>query len=382
MQSKNSILLLGPSYPYRGGIAETQNEFAMALKKLNYEVYVWTFKFQYPNILFPGKTQMSNDLKPNGLNIERKIHSMNPINWIKLSKEINEIKPKYLFLRYWTPFLAPCWFNIGKRISNETKVIGLVDNWIPHETKFSDHFLNSLFQKTCDCFITLSSYVSNQIKQNSSKNILSSFHPINNFLPDAIEEKTAYKKLNLSPKKKYILFAGLIRKYKGLDLLIDAFKKISKEIPELELLIAGEFYDDKRKYYEQIKNHQIENKVKIFDYFQSRDDLRDLFCVSKIVVLPYKSASQSGIIPLAYKYLRPIVTTDLPGLSNQILEDKTGIICKINSDSIANGIKKALESKNYVKMKSQISLKIKNYTWESFSLKAMNFIKNINNINK
>ena len=162
-----------------------------------------------------------------------------------------------------------------------------------------------------------------------------------------------------------------------MDLLIDAFKKISKEIPELELLIAGEFYDDKRKYYKQIKNQQIENKVKIFDYFQSRDDLRDLFCVSKIVVLPYKSASQSGIIPLAYKYLRPIVTTDLPGLSNQILEDKTGIICKINSDSIANGIKKALESKNYVKMKNQISLKIKSYTWESFSLKAMNFIKNI-----
>ena len=375
MQSKNSVLLLGPSYPYRGGIAETQNEFAMALKKLNYEVYVWTFKFQYPNLLFPGNTQMSKDSKPNDLNIERKIHSMNPINWIKLSKEINKIKPKYLLIRYWTPFLAPCWFSIGKRISNETKVIGIVDNWIPHETKFSDHFLNTLFQKTCDRFITLSSYVSNQIKQYSSKDILSLFHPINNFLPDIIDEKLAHERLNLNTKKKYILFAGLIRKYKGLDLLIDAFKKISEENQELRLLIAGEFYDDKRKYYNQIKSCKIENKVKIFDSFQSKDDLRDLFCASKIVVLPYKSASQSGITPLAYKYLRPLVATDLPGLSNQILEDKTGVICKINSNSIADGIKKALESKNYIKMKNQISLKSKSYTWERFSLKAMNFLK-------
>ena len=375
MQSKNSVLLLGPSYPYRGGIAETQNEFAMALKKLNYEVYVWTFKFQYPNLLFPGKTQMSKDSKPNDLNIERKIHSMNPINWIKLSKEINKIKPKYLLIRYWTPFLAPCWFSIGKRISNETKVIGIVDNWIPHETKFSDHFLNTLFEKTCDRFITLSSYVSNQIKQYSSKDILSLFHPINNFLPDFIDEKLAHERLNLNTKKKYILFAGLIRKYKGLDLLIDAFKKISEENQELRLLIAGEFYDDKRKYYNQIKSCKIENKVKIFDSFQSKDDLRDLFCASKIVVLPYKSASQSGITPLAYKYLRPLVSTDLPGLSNQILEDKTGVICKINSDSIADGIKKALESKNYIKMKNQLALKSKSYTWESFSLKAMNFLK-------
>ncbi len=378
MQSRNSVLLLGPSYPYRGGIAETQNEFAITLKNLDYEVYVWTFKFQYPSAFFPGKTQISKDLKPNELNIERKIHSMNPLNWIKLAREINKIKPKYLFLRYWTPFLAPCWFNIGKRISKETKVIGLVDNWIPHETKFSDRFLNNLFEKTCDCFVTLSSYVSNQIKQSSSKNILSSFHPINNLLPDSIEEKIAYKKLNLNPEKEYILFAGLIRKYKGLDLLVDAFRKISKEMPKLELIIAGEFYDDKRKYYNLIENYKIENKVKIFANFQTKDDLRDLFCASKIVILPYKSASQSGITPLAYKYLKPIVATDIPGLSKQISEDQTGIICKINPDSIADGIKKALAPKNYLKMKDKISTKRKNYTWEKFTLNTIHFLKSIN----
>ncbi len=378
MQSRNSVLLLGPSYPYRGGIAETQNEFAMALKKLGYKVCVWTFKFQYPKTLFPGKTQITDDLKPKGLNVERKIHSMNPLNWIKLAREINKIKPKYLFLRYWTPFLAPCWSNIGKRISKETKVIGLVDNWIPHETKFSDRFLNNLFEKTCDSFITLSSYVSNQIKQSSSKNILSLFHPINNLLPDSIEEKIAYKRLYLNTEKEYILFAGLIRKYKGLDLLIDAFGKISKEMPKLELIIAGEFYDNKRKYYDQIKNYKIENKVKIFDNFQTKDDLRDLFCASKIVILPYKSASQSGITPMAYKYLKPIVTTDIPGLANQISEDQTGIICKINPNSIADGIKKALAPKNYLKMKDKISVKRQNYTWEKFTLDAIHFLKSNN----
>lgn len=378
MQSKNSILLLGPSHPYRGGIAETQNEFAMTLKKLNYKVYVWTFKFQYPNIIFPGKTQLSEDLKPNGLSIERKIHSMNPINWIKLSNEINRIKPKYLFIRYWTPFLAPCWFSIGKRISNKTKIIGLVDNWIPHERRFSDNFLNNLFQKTCNCFITLSSYVSNQIKQCSSKEVLPLFHPINNFLPDTIDEKKAQEKLCLNHDKKYILFAGLIREYKGLDMLIDAFKKISDENQELVLLIAGEFYENKSAYLKQIKNCEIQNKVKIFDHFQTKDKLRDLFCASKVVVQPYKTASQSGITPLAYKYLKPLVSTNIPGLSNQILEDKTGVICEINPSSIADGIKKAIVSKNYQEMKNQISLRRKYYTWEKFCIDTMNFIESIN----
>ena len=139
----------------------------------------------------------------------------------------------------------------------------------------------------------------------------------------------------------------------------------------------GECYGDEQKYLKLAQRYNVDDVIDFRFGFVQNEIVNYYFCASDFVVLPYKSASQSGIIPLAYKYLRPIVTTDLPGLSNQILEDKTGIICKINSDSIANGIKKALESKNYVKMKNQISLKIKSYTWESFSLKAMNFIKNI-----
>ena len=367
-------LIIGPAHPYRGGIAETNHELALAFKKNGKKVQIWTFNKLYPKFIFPGKTQFSNQNAPKNIDIKRMIHAYSPFQWHSVVKEIKALNPEVIIFRYWTPFLAICYGYIARNVGSNIKCIGMVDNWIPHENRISDKFLNNYFGNGCSSFITLSKSVANEIKLNFSKPILKGFHPINEFLPFPISKIKARKNLNLSSSASYILFFGLIRKYKGLDLLIDAFKILSKENPKLELIIAGEFYESKKKYYNLIKNYHLENNVKIFPYFLNKDDLRDFFCASKLVILPYKSATQSGIAPLAYKYLKPLVVTDIHGLSEPVFKDKTGVVCKIDSDSIADGIKEAMDPKNYIKFKKQISIKRKNYTWENFTNETMSFL--------
>ena len=141
MKDKKKVLLLGPAHPFRGGIANTQNYLAQNLDALGHEVTLFTFTIQYPRLLFPGKTQFTEDKAPDQLNSKRKIHSFNPFNWYKVARSINQIKPDYVIFRYWTPFLSPCWYGIARGINKTIKKIGLVDNWIPHETKFCDKTL-------------------------------------------------------------------------------------------------------------------------------------------------------------------------------------------------------------------------------------------------
>ena len=378
MRVKKKVLLLGPAYPYRGGIADTQNYLAQNLSRLGHEVLVYTFKYQYPKLLFPGKTQYSSVPMPKGIDIKRKIHSINPINWIKISNEINHYDPDIVLFRYWTPFLAPCWIWIAKRLSSKIKKIALVDNWIPHDKKPWDKTMNDLFGKTMDAFVTLSNAVAKEIMEDKPKTpIWSGFHPIADDLPKIISKAVARKKLGWSKEKNIVLFFGLIRKYKGLDLLIEAFSKSPLKSSKTLLVIVGEPYEKKEKYVSLIHQLKLEDRI-ICDFnYADRELTRDVICAADVVAQTYRSATQSGVTPLAYYYQTPLLVSNLPGLKAPIEKDGTGLVTEKAPEKIANNLYEILQENNLLYYQKNLSQTLKNYTWQYFCKSMLSFINSV-----
>ena len=378
MRVKKKVLLLGPAYPYRGGIADTQNYLAQNLSRLGHEVLVYTFKYQYPKLLFPGKTQYSSVPMPKGIDIKRKIHSINPINWIKISNEINHYDPDIVLFRYWTPFLAPCWIWIAKRLSSKIKKIALVDNWIPHDKKPWDKTMNDLFGKTMDAFVTLSNAVAKEIMEDKPKTpIWSGFHPIADDLPKIISKAVARKKLGWSKEKNIVLFFGLIRKYKGLDLLIEAFSKSPLKSSKTLLVIVGEPYEKKEKYVSLIHQLKLEDRI-ICDFnYADRELTRDVICAADVVAQTYRSATQSGVTPLAYYYQTPLLVSNLPGLKAPIEKDGTGVVTEKAPEKIANNLYEILQENNLLYYQKNLSQTLKNYTWQHFCKSMLSFINSV-----
>lgn len=368
-------LILGPAYPYRGGIADTNHEFANELKNQGLSVQVWTFTKLYPSFLFPGTSQLDSVKKEFPFQILRKIHAYNPFEWSALAKEINTLKPKKVVFRYWTPMLAFAWGSIARKLKPEIKKIALIDNWNPHEPKPWDRFLNRYLSNSMHCLTTLSENVYSQIIKEVNLPVSKGFHPINNNLPVPISKEEARKKLNLDKNIPLLLFFGLIRKYKGLDLLIDALADSSLFNSKVELLVVGEFYDKIEPYRMQIKRLGLESRIHIVNEFVSFEIARDYFSASDIVVQPYRTATQSGVTPLAYHYEVPLVTTDLKGLKTPILKDGTGAICSQTPKLIAAAIEKLLISKNLNLAKKNIRKTKSKYSWRSFVEEWIDFVK-------
>ena len=376
MQKKQvDYLIIGPAHPYRGGIAETNHELALGFKKNGKKVQIWTFTKLYFNFLFPGKTQFTNQSAPKNLDIKRVVHAYSPFQWNNIIKKIKILNPKNIIFRYYTPFLALCYGYLARNISSKINCIGMVDNWIPHENTFLDSYLSNFFGSACSSFVTLSKSVAYEIEHNFNKPILKGFHPINEFLPKPISKNIARKNLNLSNDLEYILFFGLVRKYKGLDLLIDAFSILHKKNSNAQLLIVGEFYEQKNKYLRQINKLGLENKITLYPEFINSIKARDFFCAADCVAQPYRSASQSGVTPVSYHYGLPILVTKIDGLSSPIQNDESGVITEIDSSSIAKGLSKILKPDENINYRKKIKSSLPNYSWKKFIQEIINFIE-------
>ncbi len=366
------FLFLGPAYPYRGGIAVTQQALAKSLQEQGYQVKLWTFTALYPAFLFPGKTQFSNEPETHGLLIEQKIHAYSPFQWNKIAAEINRLQPKQVVFRYWTPFLSPCWQYIGKRLSGSIKKVGWVDNWQAHEPKPWDKYLTKNFEKTMDLFTTLSPAIAAEIARSTKKEVWGKMHPIENKLPKKISQKNARTKLNLAQEETLLLFFGLIRPYKGLALLLAALK----QQPDKHLMVVGECYEDWKKYQKLIQEYGLEKQITRNNCFVSQAEAALYFSAANAIVLPYTSATQSGVLALAYHYETPLVVTDHPGLSQAVLEDTTGIVCAPSVEGLSNAIK-AVTTQNTNKAFSENLKQSKHrYSWEVYAKEWANFIFN------
>lgn len=366
------FILLGPAHPYRGGIADTQTSLAKALIDLGYSVELWTFSHLYPALLFPGKTQFSGEKQVYNLPISRKVHAYNPLQWKSIAREINTKQPQAVLFRYWTPFLAPCWNSIAKRLNPSIKKIALVDNWVPHESKPWDNYLTKRFERHMDAFTTLSIAIAATIKKQSKKPVRGMYHPIPMGLPEKKTKEVACKKLNLNPAANYILFFGLIRPYKGLDLLLEAMKQHKDK----QLLIVGECYENEGKYLSLINSLKLEKQVQYINRFVTLEEAAYYFSVADALVLPYKTATQSGVVALAYHFETPMVVTNHKGLIAPISKDVTGVITAINATAIANGITELYANNNIDRFKENLLQTKANYAWETYAQEWVNFTLN------
>lgn len=334
------IVIIGPAHPYRGGIALFNERLAKAFQENNHSVEIITFKLQYPSVLFPGKTQLSDDLPPSNTKITQLINSINPINWIKVGLKLKKQKPDLVIFSYWMPFMAPCFGIIASLIkrNNSSKIIGLVHNIIPHEKRFGDHFFTSFFTKRNDGFIVMSDSVEQDLKTFTDNPIIQTPHPLYDNFGVAKSKIEAKKSLQLNPDFNYLLFFGIIRKYKGLDILLHAFTDPRLRNKKLKLLIAGEFYEDETEYLQIINDNNLNEDVIITKSFIPNNEVVNYFCAADIVVQPYRHATQSGVTQIAYHFNKPMLVTNVGGLKEMVPHDVVGYLAEPNYQSVSDAI--------------------------------------------
>ena len=369
-ENKIKFLVFSAAYPYRGGISDSTHSLCNELIRSGVIVEVWTFSLLYPSFLFPGRSQYSNVRYKQNFKIKRLINTLNPLNWLKVSKMVNNIVPDSLIFRYWSPILSLPYFFIRFFLKKKIKIIGLVDNWDNHEKVPFENLLRKLFLISCDTFISMSENVGKQIKQSTSKKVIPLFHPINLNLPKPVNKKTAKSSLGLDDTK-YISFIGLIRKYKGLKTLIKSIEFLRDT--NIKLIIAGEFYEPVEHFLKIIDELKLNDKIIINNKFLDPEKIRDYMCASDLIIQPYLKASQSGITPLCYFYETPSVVSNVSGLKEVIIRDGSGAIFNKTPEDLSNVILESLEFDTYNNLKSNIRKSKKKYNWSSF-------IKKLNNI--
>jgi len=341
----NKLVIIGPAWPLRGGLSAFDEKLATQFTEKGIQTKIDTFSLQYPNILFPGKSQYTTDPKPKDVNISVCINSINPLNWIKIGLQLYREKPDLIIVRFWIPFLAPCLGTILKiaKKNKHTKVISIVDNMIPHEKRMGDRLLTQYFVKTVDGFIAMSEKVKNDIKTFSHKPVSISPHPIFNHFGDPITKMEARTQLGLSQEKKIILFFGYIRKYKGLDLLIQAMSSESIKKLNIQLMIVGEFYEDASNYHDLVNSLGLQNQISFYSNYIPDGEVKNYVCSADFIIQPYKNATQSGVTPLAYHFEKPMLVTNVGGLADTVPNLKTGIVVEPTTNAIVKGIETLYE---------------------------------------
>ncbi len=357
MQKK--LALIGTSWPFRGGgIASFNERLARAFQEKGYQVTIYTFSLQYPNFLFPGKTQYSEQPAPTDLNIEVCINSMNPINWISVGRKIKAANPDLVLVRYWLPLMGPCLGTILRIIkgNKHSKIICIADNVVPHEKRPGDKPFTKYFVGPMDGFITMSAKVLADLKEFTQTRAIQAVHPLYDNFGDPLDEAQARQHLGIPVEQPIILFFGFIRKYKGLDLLLEAMAQLKEEAhshPEMlvpKLLVAGEFYDAEEGYQQQIDQLNIRDLLILKTDFIADDQVRYYMSAADFVIQPYKHATQSGVTPLAYHFEKPMLVTNVGGLAELVPNGQVGMVVEPNVKAIAEGIKNlyALGEKHFL----------------------------------
>ncbi|MFM7719950.1 MAG: glycosyltransferase [Sediminibacterium sp.] len=356
---------MGPAWPLRGNLAAFDEKLAQDFMQASIQTKIYTFSLQYPAFLFPGKTQYSSDPAPKGLSIEVAMNSINPFNWIKVGLKIKKERPDLIIVRYWIPFLAPCLGTILSIVkgNKHTKVIAIVDNMIPHEKRIGDTLFTKYFVRSVDGFLTMSKKVQEDVRLFTHKPSCISPHPIYDHFGEALPTSDARKLLNLQENDKVILFFGFVRAYKGLDFLIEAMTDSAIQAAGIKLVIAGEFYESPTPYLDQIKALGLSNCISVYNEYIGERDVKLYVSAADFIIQPYRNATQSGVTPMAYHFLKPMLVTNVGGLADTVPHDKVGLVVEPNPKSIAKGILQLYERGTANFMPHLISEK-KKYSWD------------------
>jgi glycosyltransferase involved in cell wall biosynthesis len=339
------VIIIGPAHPLRGGLASFDERLARQFQQQNFDTTIYTFSLQYPDFLFPGTTQYSSEPAPTDIKIKVCINSINPLNWIKVGNELRILKPDMIVVRYWLPLMGPCLGTILKIVKRNkfTKVVCIADNVIPHEKRFGDKPFTQYFVQPINAFVTMSAKVLSDLKSFTNKSAKQIVHPLYDNFGEALPKNVAREKLGLNSDDKIILFFGFIRKYKGLDILLEAMHDERMKNANIKLLIAGEFYEDRKLYDDLIAELNIADQLILRTEFISDSEVAYYLSAADFVIQPYRNATQSGVTPLAYHFEKPMLVTNVGGLPDLVPDGKVGLIAEPDATSIATQILKLYE---------------------------------------
>lgn len=338
---KKRIIIVGPAYPYRGGLAVYNERLAREFQREGHEVTIYTFTLQYPGFLFPGKTQYSSSAAPEDLNIVRKVHSVNPLNWLKVGREICRQGPDMVIIKFWLPFMAPCLGTIARmaRRNKRTRVVSILDNVIPHEHRIGDKMFACYFVNSVDGFVAMSKSVLEDVKLfDKKKPKVFSPHPLYDNFGAHVTREEAIQHLKLDASKRYILFFGLIRDYKGLDWLLRAFANARQRSTDMRLIVAGEFYNNAEQYETLERDLGLQEYIIWHREFVPDEEVRYFFSAADLIAQPYKSATQSGVTQIAYHFEKPMLVTNVGGLAEIIPDGKVGYVVEPKVEAIADAL--------------------------------------------
>ena len=364
-----NILIIGPAHPLRGGLATFNERLAREFQSEGHHVNLVTFTLQYPDFLFPGKTQYSTESAPEDLKISVKINAFNPFNWFKVGFELARQKPDLVICRFWLPIMGPCLGTILRLIrrNKQTKIVGLIDNIIPHEKRLGDRPLAQYFASACAAFVVMSRAVEEEMWSFSKRPIVYIPHPIYDTYGEKSERSAALKILQLAENQRYILFFGFIRQYKGLDLLLEAMGTEGVKKSGVKLIVAGEFYEDEKFYTDKIAAFDIENNVILHADFIPTEAVRHYFAAADLVVQPYRTATQSGISQVAYHFDKPMIVTNVGGLSEIVPHGKAGYVVEPDPLSIAAALTDFYENNRLNAFTEGVIEQKKRFSWRAMT---------------
>jgi D-inositol-3-phosphate glycosyltransferase len=369
------IAIISPAHPLRGGIAASTELLAVQLLAEGHSVVIFSFSMQYPGFLFPGKTQYTDDPPVAKLDIRPLIHSLNPLNWIRIGLMLKRERYDIVLARYWMPFMAPAIGMILRvaRSNGYSRVVALTDNFKPHEPRPGDGLLNRWFTGSANAFIAMSREVENQLREAvPGKPVAYVPHPIYNQYGPIAEKQSSIEHLNLPAASGYVLFFGFIRDYKGLDILLQAMALPEVRKLKLHLIIAGEFYGNAQKYHELISQLRLSDSLTLFDAFIPSAEVRYYFGAADLLVQPYRSATQSGISQMAVHFEKPMVATAVGGLSEVIEHGKTGYIVPVDVQAVGDAIRDFFTHRRAENMAEAVRKIKSNFSWEALSKTVVN----------
>ncbi len=375
-----NIVLLGTAYPFRGGLAAYNERLIQEFQNQGHKAKIETFSLQYPNILFPGKTQYADWEAPQDLNINISVNSINPFNWLKVGLRLKKERPDILIIKYWLPFMAPCFGSIAKivRSNGHTKVISILDNILPHEKRIADRWFSKYFVNQVDAFVGMSDSVLTDLNLfNKNKPRCFSPHPIFDNFGTALPKQEALSFLNLDDNYQYILFFGLIREYKGLDILLKAMAQENIKRQNIKLIVAGEFYSSPQPYKDIIEQESLQDKVIFFEKFIPDPEVKYYFSAADLIVQPYKTATQSGVTQVAYQFEKPMVVTNVGGLPEIVPHNKVGYVVESNPTAVANAINDFYQHQKAEVFHPFILKEKEKYSWERMTQNIINLHETI-----
>lgn len=365
MNEKKKIILIGPVYPYKGGISHYTGLMYRALAE-EHDTTMVSYKLQYPKLLFKkDQRDYSNDtFKIEDTNFL--INTANPFNWIRSAKQIKKMNPDCIIMQWWHPYFSPCYWTMCKLLKKFKKMF-ICHNVFPHERFPMDRFLTKRVLSNGDCFIVHSKQDEADLKTINpnavyTRTVIPTF---NAFKLQNLSNSAGRDLLDIKPNEKVLLFFGFVREYKGLKYLLNALPEVTKTLDNIKLLVVGDFAGDKDSYETLIDNLNIKPSVEIHDGYIPDREVEKFFAASDVVVLPYESATQSGIVQIAYSFEKPVIVTDVGGLPEVVSDNQTGYVVEAkDSTSLANAIIRFFEENNADDFKEVIQNEAERYSWK------------------